>query len=476
MHRVSSRRSFLKSTLTGLVCATGALSGIACAETAPAREGLRPPNVVLIVADDLGAGDVSCYGPSPVRTPNIDRLAKSGVRFTAAYGAAPLCTPSRVALLTGLAPARLGMTDLPEPQVTGRPLVTPDVPRALSVDATTLPELLKSSGYVSSLIGKWHVSDSPETGPIAHGFDVNIGGSSLPLPASYVSPYGLKLPDGSGLPDGPAGEYLTDRLTDETIKTLRNVDRNRPFFVMLSHYAIHKPIQGRPDDVQRLRQDRPDASQASIEYESMLKALDDSVGQVTDELRALGLADNTVIIFTSDNGSAEGVAPIDALSRGSKGELYDGGLRVPLIIHLPGAPGGRTSDEPVIGMDVAPTLVELTGAEPAGFDGESLLPILRHTDTTRRATLKRDAIYWHFPHYQRRGKAGVPAGAVRAGDWKLIERFEDNSLELYDLKTDPQEQTNRAPDKPDLARSLHEKLLAWRAQVGAKMPVPSKTP
>ena len=431
------------------------------------------PNLVLIVADDLGWADLGCYGSTYHKTPHIDRMAADGVRFTQAYAAAPVCSPTRAALMTGRHPARLGITDW-LPGRTDRPdqkLLRPPLVTELPADAPTLPALLKSAGYTTGLIGKWHLGGKGSL-PTDRGFDANVGGNQAGSPVSYFAPF--KARDGRGIPgleDAPDGEYLTDRLASEAEKFLDD-HKDRPFFLYLPHYAPHIPMKAKADLVAKYRPGPP-GKQGNPVYAAMLESLDDAVGRVLKKLDDLKLADNTLVIFTSDNGglcTLEGPdtpPTINAPLREGKGYLYEGGLRVPLLVTWPGVTKrGSTDAEPVVLTDLFPTLLEACGVKPPGkLDGESLVPALKGGD------MKHGVLYWHYPHYSNQG--GKPCGAVRAGDWKLVEMYENGRLELFDLKADAGESRNLADDNPAIVTKLAVQLAAWRTRVGAKMPKPN---
>jgi arylsulfatase A-like enzyme len=435
------------------------------------------PNIVLILADDLGWSDLGCYGADLHETPHLDRLAKQGVRFTDAY-AMSVCTPSRAALLTGKHAARLHMTIWSEGSQGGpknRKLIQADSLHDLPHTETTLARHLHDAGYLTALVGKWHLGDAAHY-PEAHGFDVNIGGTQWGAPNTFFWPY-----SGSGrfgpefryvphLEFGKPGEYLTDRLTDEALRVIDH-SGDQPFFLYLAHYAPHTPIEAKADDVRHFEtKRRPGQHHQNAVYAAMVKSLDDSVGRVLDHLKQRGLEQNTIVIFTSDNGGYIGVdrragqtVPVtsNAPLRSGKGSLYEGGIRVPLIVRWPGVtPEAAECREPVVLMDLFHTL---RPAGSSGSDGVGLRPLLKDP----AAKLGRDALFFHYPHYY---ETTTPVGAIRAGDWKLLEYLEDGRIELYHLKDDPGEKTDLAPQMPDKAASLLQQLHHWRTQVGAAMP------
>ncbi len=424
-------------------------------------------NVVVILTDDLGWADLGCYGSKYHKTPNIDRLAAAGVRFTDAYAASPVCSPSRAALLTGKYPVRLNLTDW----LTGRPdrpdqkLLRPTLAAGLPDDVPTLAALLKADGYQTGLVGKWHLGGKGST-PLDRGFGVNVGGSESGSAASYFVPYkGKTGPAMVGLEDAPDGEYLTDRLTAEAEKFI-DANKERPFFLYLAHYAPHIPLKAKADLVAKYKAGKP-GEQGSPLYAAMIESIDDSVGRVLKKLDDLKLTERTIVIFTSDNGGLSVIEgpdtppTINSPLRDGKGYLYEGGLRIPLIVYWPGVTKPGTNTEPVAHMDLFPTLLEACGVKADGkIDGVSLVPLFKGE------ALKRDALYWYYPHYSNQG--GHPGAAIRAGNYKLIEFFENGRRELYDLRKDAGESHNLIADKPDVAKELSAKLDAWRKEVGAQ--------
>ncbi|MBM4020548.1 MAG: sulfatase [Planctomycetes bacterium] len=421
-------------------------------------------NFVFFLIDDMGWMDLACQGSRFYETPSIDRLAAQGMRFTNAYAACPVCSPTRAAVMTGRYPARLHVTDWIAGHV--RPyakLRIPDWTKFLPLEEITIAEALKAAGYASASIGKWHLGGE-EYWPEKQGFDVNVAGTHMGSPPTYFSPY--KIPT---IEPGPDGEYLTDRLADEACAFIEK-NRDRPFFLYLPHYAVHTPLMAKKELAEKYQaRVRPDCPQKNATYAAMIQSVDECVGKVCAKLDALGLADRTVVFFTSDNGglvSSTSNAPL----RAGKGTLYEGGIREPLIVRWPGVVRpGSTSGEIVTSTDYFPTILEMAGAQPpAGreLDGVSIVPALRQTGRPAR-----DAVYWHYPHYHPGG--ATPGGALRAGDWKLIEFFEDNHVELYNLKDDLGETKDLAPAMPDRAADLRRKLAAWRERMGAQMPAPN---
>jgi arylsulfatase A-like enzyme/cyclophilin family peptidyl-prolyl cis-trans isomerase len=404
-----------------------------------------PPNILFILTDDLGINDLACYGRRDHHTPHLDRLAAQGTRFTSAYCAQPICSPSRAAILSGKTPARLHLTTyLPgRPDCVSQKLLHPQIRMELPLEERTLAEHLKEAGYATACIGKWHVGGQG-FGPREQGFDFYHAGQANTTPSET---------------EGGKGEY------DLTAAAEKFIEENqaRPFFVHLCHNTPHIPYNARTNLVQ--------ANKDALEpvYAAVIEAMDDTVGRLMARLDALGLATNTVVIFTSDNGGLhvpEGPhrrVTHNTPFRAGKGFVYEGGLRIPLIVRWPGhVPAGRVVDAPVINTDWLPTLVELAGRPvPAGLDGTSGAGLL----TGREAPAAR-SLFWHFPHYNNQG--GRPAGAVRDGDWKLIESYDDGRVELYNLAQDVGETNDLAAREPQVATRLQAALSAWRAAVGAQ--------
>ena len=431
------------------------------------------PNVVLIVIDDMGQRDCGCYGSTFFRTPHIDKLATQGMRFTDAYAACPVCSPTRAALLTGKYPARLNLTDwLPgrgdrPDQMLNRPTINQHLP----LEEVTLAETLKKAGYFTAHVGKWHLGGDG-FGPTDQGFDVNIAGDSTGTPRSYFAPFRRGKAVMPALEDAPEGQYLTDRLAAEAAKLIAG-HKEKPFFLYLPHYAVHTPLRAKKDVIAKYPNNYRGGAQSNPVYAAMVESMDDAVGTVMAALDEHGLAENTLLIFTSDNGglaTTEG-GPFGATYNGplqaGKGFLYEGGTRVPFIVRYPGVvKTGTTSDVPVSSVDVFPTVLAACGlTSDAKPDGVSILPVLEG------GTLDRDALYWHYPHYSNQG--GMPGSSVRSGDYKLIEFFEDGRRELYNVRKNPSETKNLIADEPAVASELFDKLTAWRDSVGAKMMTPN---
>jgi arylsulfatase A-like enzyme len=465
------------------------LAPLAALHAADART--QKPNIILFLIDDLGWRDLGCQGSTFYQTPNIDRLAKEGVRFTDAYAACAVCSPTRAAVLTGKYPARLLLTEwLPSGRWNpGAKLQSGRFLRGLPVEEHTLAEALREGGYRTAHIGKWHLGSEPFCLPEHHGFDVNIAGNAHGAPGSYFFPYpGDWLIPGSGqratwnvLPDGKDGEYLTDRLTDEAVKFIHDSqtttnqepgtkNKAQPFFLYFPHYGVHTPLQAKADMIAKYERIPEAERQGKPEYAAMVESIDDSVGRVMATLKELSLDSNTVILFTSDNGgfyNATSNAPL----RANKGAYYEGGIRVPLIIKWPGvAKAGHVVSTPVTSTDLFPTC--LTAANQAPLpnqhrDGLDLTPLLNGA-----APLPDRAIFWHYPHYNEH-PSSVPSSVIRKGDWKLIETFDPEGIELYHLANDLSETQNLASTETVKLAELRRELEAWRKDVGAEMMKPN---
>ena len=448
---MKSIRLLLGATLLALL---SAVSGLAA----------TPPNFIVFLIDDLGATDLGCFGSKFFETPNIDRLATQGMKFTQAYSACTVCSPTRAALLTGRYPARLHLTDWIAGHV--RPFAkmrVPDWTKHLPLEEITIAELLKPLGYATAQIGKWHLGGAGFE-PQKQGFDFAVAGTDKGQPPSYFSPYKI-----ATLPDGPPGEFLTDREAAEACKFIA-ANREQPFFIYLPHHAVHTPIQAKKEVTEKyLKKVRDDYPQKHAAYAALVESVDDSVGRIMQQLAELKLAERTVIIFTSDNGGLMNVT-YNLDLRAGKGSAYEGGVRVPLLVKWPGVTKpGSACDVPVLTVDFFPTLAEIAGAKlPAdrAIDGESFVPLLQQS-----GGLKRDAIYWHYPHYHPGG--ATPHAAIRQGEWKLIEFYQDQRAELYNLKTDPEEKTDHAKTDADRAGAMLAKLHAWQTNVGAQMATPN---
>lgn len=493
------------------------------------------PNIIFFMVDDLGWSDLGFQGSTFYETPNIDKLARESVSFSNAYAASHVCSPSRASLISGQYPARLHLTDwLPgRKNYPFQKLSNADIVQHLPYDILTLPEILKQNGYATAIIGKWHLGeDSLSTE--RQGFDLHIPDYNKGWPnGTYFSPYNMK-----GLEGGPDGEYLTDRLTSEAIKYI-DAHKEKPFFLYLSHFAVHDPIEGRPDLVKKYQkklagmpvpkivpfilEPNPDDSiqltrdelnellrqpdyqgfelsphrtvkikqiQDNVQFAAMVESVDESLGRIISELDRLGLRDNTIVIFFSDNGgmsaanyfkpdrkiAAKNLDKAFSTSnlplRGGKGWLYEGGIREPLIISWKGTKlkKGSVSDIPVISTDFYPTLIELAGITSPSqmhLDGVSIAPVLENSGKTKE--LKSRALYWHFPQYSNHGQQS-PGGAIRLGDYKLLEYYENCRVQLFDLRKDPGELHDLSEEMPQKTEQLKKMLDDWRIGINANMP------
>ena len=466
---MQNRRDFLKTVALG--AAAVLLPGCGINRwTAPASK--RRTNIILIMIDDLGWMDLHCQGNDRLDTPNIDRLASQGMRFTDAYSAAPVCSPTRAAIMTGQSPARLGLTthipDRPQYRPKDAKLLSAKTLKALPLEHVTIAERLKEAGYATGFFGKWHLSHAllqeglseQELRPEYQGFDLNIGGCSFGGPPSYFDPY-----RNPTIKSRREGEYLPDRLADEAAAFIR-AHQEEPFFVALWNYTVHWPMEA-PQKLIDKYEERIGPGLKDARYGAMIEAMDAAVGRVLTTIDELKLAGQTLIIFTSDNGGFDGVSDNRPL-RASKGHLYEGGIRVPLIVRQPGVvPANTTCGVPVISTDFYPTLLDAAGLTPITgktLDGETICPLLKQT-----SPLKRKAIYFHYPNYAWHGSNQL-GGAVREGDYKLIEKYDDGSVELYNLAEDIAEKQDLTTKMPRKAAELKRKLDAWLAESGAIMP------
>ena len=438
--------------------------------SAEGQESQRP-NVVLILADDLGWTDLACYGSDLHETPHLDRLAASGVKFTQAYSACTVCSPTRASILTGKYPARLHLTDwIPGLMPANPKMIVPEWTKQLVAEEQTLAEVFRDAGYVTASIGKWHLGTEAFY-PEKHGFALNVAGTQAPSPRSYFAPYSI-----ATLAEGNEGEYLTDRLAAEAEKFLR-ANKERPFFLYLPHFAVHLPIQAKAPMVEKYRAKlRPGLKHTNPTYAAMLESLDEAVGRVLATLQELKIAERTIVVFTSDNG---GHIPTtsNAPLRYGKASCYEGGTRVPLLVRQPGAiAAGSSCEVPVISPDLFPTVLAMAKLSAAkqpnsgqSLDGVDLTPVLH-----QKGSIARTELFWHYPHYQLYQQGGTtPYGAIRAGDWKYIEFFDGQPAELYHLAVDGSEQRNLADERPEKAAALAARLKAWRQEVGAQMPTPN---
>jgi arylsulfatase A-like enzyme len=433
-------------------------------------------NFIFILADDLGYMDIGANNPNTFyETPNIDRLAKCGMRFTQGYAACPVCSPTRASILTGKYPVRTGITDFIGGKKAAKLLPAPNQ-NHLALEEITIAERLRDAGYATFFAGKWHLG-AGKFGPNAQGFGPDLDGSGQ-----------FYYPKNSGPPpDSQDDPKTTDRIANEAVRFIE-AHKDKPFFAYLPFLAVHVPIQARAALVEKYEKKKASAPadlwgrereqkvrlvQNHAIYAAMLEQLDTAIGRVLAALDRSGLAEKTVVVFMSDNGglaTAEGHPTSNLPLRGGKGWPYEGGIREPWIIHAPGiTKSGATCDIPVISTDFYPTLLDLAGLPPdpqQHRDGISVVPLLKGRNVNRKAPL-----FWHYPHYGNQG--GAPFGAVREGDWKLIEWYEDGSLELYNLRDDLAEKTNLAATNPSKARALHARLVTWRKEVKALMPEPN---
>ncbi|MEM8733949.1 MAG: sulfatase [Planctomycetota bacterium] len=447
------------------------------------------PNFVFILVDDLGKMDLGCEGSSFYETPHIDQLAGMSLRFENGYSACQVCSPSRAAIQTGKTPARVHITDYISPAGRNQPeqwsrntkLLPASFQKELALEETTIAEALKAEGYHTYFAGKWHLGGKGYW-PTDQGYDINVGGHEAGTPpGGYFAPYN------NPVLDGEPGEHLPIRLGQETANYIRSrAGQQQPFFAMLCYYSVHGPIQttetlwakyqskadrlGLNVDRQRFVWDRTQEvrqTQDSPLYAGMMEALDDSVGHVMDALRESGQLDNTVVIFTSDNGgvsSGDGYATAALPMRGGKGRQWEGGIRQPFYISVPGKTSGRTTETLANGVDFFPTILDLAGVDgiPSGIDGRSLKAELDGKQ------LPSQPLFWHYPHYGNQG--GEPSGIVRDGQWKLIRYYEDQRSELYDLGEDIGEQNDLAAEHPEQVKELNGLLSDWLNEVGAKYP------
>ena len=458
-----NRRDFLKTL------GTGTLSLCVASLQRCASNSLLKPNILYINIDDLGWKDLGFMGNPYYETPHIDNLAGQGLVFTNAYAPSANCAPSRASCLTGLYAPRHGIytvNNSDRGDIRTRRLIPIENKTVLHDSFKTIAEALRQNGYKTAHIGKWHLGDSPRS----QGFDVNIAGNTFGHPPSYFSPY--KNPD---LEDGPEGEYLTDRLTAEAIRFIQD-NRSRPFFLHMSYYAVHSPLQPKPEKRDKYLHKQAAGGWSNARYAAMVDSMDENVGRLLQTLKDLGLSNNTVVLFTSDNGGVfrfTSSAPL----RAGKGAYYEGGIRVPLIVRWPGKiEPGTECGTPVSGIDFYPTFLEVTRTpNPEGviLDGVNLVPLLTKAGPTEERPL-----FWHFPIYLEGGNRETrdpvfrtrPGSVVRMGDWKLHAYYEDGGLELYNLSEDIGETKNLIEIYPEKAKELYERLTSWRMNLKAPMP------
>jgi arylsulfatase A-like enzyme len=452
----------------------GVLVGFALAATfcASALGAAERPNIVFILADDLGAMDIGANNPKTFyETPNIDGIAKTGMRFTQGYAACPVCSPTRASIVTGKYPPRTGVTDFIGGNRPGKLMPAPNADH-LRLEEVTIAERLRDAGYATFMAGKWHLGTDAYS-PNAQGFGPGLAGSGQ-----------FYYPPSATSPDPKEDPKTTDRIADHAVRFIEG-HKDTPFFAYLPFLAVHTPIRAAPQLVEKYERKKasvpPDAwgrererdvrlVQNHAVYAAMLEQLDTAIGRVLAALDRAGLRERTIVVFMSDNGglsTSEGHPTSNLPLRGGKGWPYEGGIRAPWIIRAPGVTTpGSVCDTPVISTDFYPTLLELAGLPPfpqQHRDGLSLMPLLNGGELRRAAPL-----FWHYPHYGNQG--GAPCGAVRDGDWKLVEWYEDGSLELFNLRADLGEMKNLAAENPDKTRELHAELAAWRQDVNAVMP------
>ncbi len=430
---------------------------------------LSKPNVLFILIDDMGWMDLGCQGNKNLRTPNIDNLAKGGMRFTDAYAPAPVCSPTRAAIITGQSPARLQITNHLPHQDRFTPkdskLLPAKMLNHLSLESETLAERLKKDAhYATAFIGKWHLYTGRDKkyNPLNQGFDINIGGCSYGGPPTFFDPYRIDF-----LPDRKEGEYLPNRLADEAIAFISEQNsKDKPFFVALWNYTVHWPMEA-PDKLVEKYKNLPVKGYRDHRYAAMIEAMDIAIGKVLKSLDDLNITEETLVIFTSDNGPFGGVGDASPL-RADKGHLYEGGIRVPLIVRWPGkVEAGAVEETPVILTDLHPTILAATGLDLNSTipnDGHNLLPLLNGKEK-----LKNRAVYWHYPNFafHRDNRLG---SAIREGDHKLIHFYDTDSVELYNLKNDISEKNDLSGKMPQLASRLKNKLKVWLQDSGAVMP------
>ena len=480
-----TRRDFLQQLALGTVAlATG---GVSTASVVNPR-----PNVLFVLTDDLGWTDLGCFGSSFYETPHLDALAKDGARFTQAYAACPVCSPTRASIMTGKYPVRMATTDwfgAPQPEAVPMhermkrlPLLPAPYLEHMPLEEVTLAETFKENGYATFFAGKWHLGGEgffPEN----QGFEINKGGNHRGSPPSYFSPY--KNPQ---LPDGPEGEHLPERLAMETNAFIAD-HKDRPFLAFLSMYSVHTPLRGRADLVEKYEKKAATLSPTGVAwgregdrevrlvqdhavYAAMVEAMDSAVGKVIEQLKSLNLYDSTIIVFTSDNGglsTSEGHPTSNLPLRAGKGWLYEGGIRVPLIVRAPGQTARGVVETPVCSTDYYPTLLALAGLPDRPeqhLDGVSFAPLLKGAGSNERG-----ALFWHYPHYGNQG--GSPGAALREGDWKLIVHFEERPPELYNIAEDLSEKQDLASTEPERVKAMRDRLAAWQAAVGARFPSPN---
>lgn len=464
-----TRRKFIAG-----LAGSAAMAAYTSLPAAAARGAQGKPNIIFFLVDDLGWGDLGCYGDTFHETPNINQLADDGLKFTDAYAGAPVCSPSRACILTGKAPARLHLTQwIPGNTYPNKKLLEAPTPAHLALDVPTLAERLQQLGYKTGAIGKWHLGGDGYL-PENFGFEVNVAGDkhgSPGPPNHYFGPFHYHNLNGYTDQD-----YLTDVLTSKMDQFISNASKEGPFFLYMAEYAVHLPLQAPQASTAPYIAKNAGKGEPDPVYAAMVQSVDTALGNLRALLKKTGVADNTIIILTSDNGGVgfqgrrlHRIAD-NGPYRAGKGFLYEGGIREPLIVYWPRVTiPGSICDVPVIGMDFTPTILNMVsgGAAPTPCDGLDISPLFK----SPTSSLTRDTLYWHYPHYSDQG--GTPSGAIREGDWKLIEFFEDDHVELYNLKLDPGEQYDFASSFSDKTLDLRRKLQVWRTSVNARMPTPN---
>ncbi|MEA4935264.1 MAG: sulfatase [Paludibacter sp.] len=431
------------------------------------------PNIVFFLIDDLGWKDLGCYGSDYYETPNIDKLATEGMMFTSAY-AMPTSSPSRASLMTGKYPPKTGIYAVDgyaETPLAMQKVIGIKSARFISSGETTIAEVLKQAGYTNGHFGKWHLGNTPETYPLNQGFDMNVAGCEAGSPKSYFAPYG----NIKNIDPQINGTYLTDVLENEALKFVE-ANQNKPFFLYFPFYEVHVPLQAKKEWFEKYNSKKQGYNGQNVpEYAAMISYTDHCIGKIIDKLNELNLTNNTLIIISSDNGG-QIVATSNSPLKGQKGNLYEGGIRVPLIVKWPGkVKPGSEIDVPVSVVDFYPTFASIAGMktnEDNNLDGKDLLPLL-----LQKGTFKRETLFWHLPNYNGNGKSNsklwqFPGGAIRKGEWKLIENFEDGSIELFNLVSDIGETKNVAQLYPKKKEELFNDLKNW--QKINKAPIPFK--
>ncbi|MEB2778687.1 sulfatase [Algoriphagus sp. D3-2-R+10] len=462
-------------------------------------QSTTPPNVVFFLVDDLGWTDLGSFGSEFYETPNLDLLVQSGIKFTQAYTASPVCSPTRASIMTGKYPSKMYNTDwfgAPQPDqiqshwTKNKPLKPAHYEPNLALEEITMAEAFKSAGYATFFAGKWHLGEEESHWPENQGFDINKGGNDKGAPSTgkkYFSPY-----ENPRLENGTDGEYLPERLAEETSKFIRE-NKSKPFFAMLSFYSVHTPLMttialeekylakraalGLEDKFEPEHANQNRITQAHTIYAGMVEAMDQAVGKVVDEIEKQGLTENTIIVFFSDNGglsTAEGSPTTNLPLRAGKGWLYEGGIRVPMIMSWKGhIPSGKEIHAPVISNDFFPTFLDLSGNQETLESVENLDGIsLKNWIMKPEMATDREALFWHYPHYGNQG--GNPGSVIREGDWKLIYFYETQKMELYNLKEDIGERNNLIAENPGKSETLKTKLFNWLVETKAAFPRPNE--